>query len=219
MDRELLPTIPAAPALGLARVLADIFAERARQDAKWGGANHDDKHGDGELALAGAVYAMSGWGNQPGAPDLPPDTDRRIKDIDAAWALVRRHSPCNHDRHNLSARDHLIRAAACIAAEVERLDRATAQPEQISNGYDEKLKYLRPELRLKSAYRADEASEYMLSVHGVTVAKSTLYKWRSIGGGPDSVKFGRAVLFTRDALDSWVQSRMVSSSTGTTEAA
>lgn len=73
---------------------------------------------------------------------------------------------------------------------------------------DEKLKNLRPALRGKSKYRAEEASEYLLSVHGVTVAKATLYKWRSVGGGPDGIKFGRALLFARDALDSWVHSRM-----------
>ncbi|KPF84486.1 hypothetical protein IP70_15795 [alpha proteobacterium AAP38] len=125
MDSDLLPQATDNSLPPKQRVLLDIAAERTLQDAKWGGPSHDDTHIDGELALAGATYAMSGWGNQPGDPRESPVRTARISDVDAAYALTRRHSPCSHNETNLSARQLLVRAAACIVAEIERLDRQT----------------------------------------------------------------------------------------------
>ncbi|MBK5230230.1 MAG: hypothetical protein JJE27_03555 [Thermoleophilia bacterium] len=40
-------------------VLADVAAERSRQDAKWGGAEHDDKHSTADFVQLIEDYA--GW--------------------------------------------------------------------------------------------------------------------------------------------------------------
>lgn len=95
-----------------------IAAERQRQvDAEGWTAEHDDTHECGELALAAAVYACPprdrsdaikralwpwGWNSFKGEPmyfDRPTPTDARIRS--------------------------LVKAGALIAAEIDRLQRAT----------------------------------------------------------------------------------------------
>jgi hypothetical protein len=49
----------------------------------------------------------------------------------------------------------------------------------------------------------DEASSYLLEKHGVRVASKTLDKWRCIGGGPSFRRFGRKIVYDRQALDEW----------------
>lgn len=45
------------------------------------------------------------------------------------------------------------------------------------------------------------------------LSKRTLQKWRVAGGGPDFLKFGRAVRYSVEALEKWlVQSRRRSTS-------
>ena len=52
-------------------------------------------------------------------------------------------------------------------------------------------------------FRTDGASEYLAVVHGVPISPRTLDKLRCVGGGPEFQKFGRTVLYHRDALDAW----------------
>lgn len=40
--------------------------------------------------------------------------------------------------------------------------------------------------------------------HLLRVPLATLYKWRSVGGGPDAHFVGRYLRFTQDAVDSWL---------------
>lgn len=84
-------------------VIDEIAAERARQISKEGWTpEHDDHHNDGSLARAAASYAA---GERLWWPWR--DSDWKPKD----------------------RRRDLIRAAALIVAEVERLDRAQAEEE------------------------------------------------------------------------------------------
>ena len=53
-----------------------------------------------------------------------------------------------------------------------------------------------------------EASEYLLTVHGVRVARATLAKLRCVGGGPPFQRFGRSILYPRDELDAWALERL-----------
>ncbi|CAH1653448.1 hypothetical protein CHELA1G11_13700 [Hyphomicrobiales bacterium] len=69
------------------------------------------------------------------------------------------------------------------------------------------LSELAPRYR-KQRFNPPEAAEYLLEVHGVSVAHATLNKLRSVGGGPQFQKFGRAVLYQRDALDTWAIERL-----------
>ncbi|CAO3426547.1 hypothetical protein [Azospirillum argentinense] len=114
MSLSAAPT-PTAQGMGWSKALEDIAAERRRQDAKWGGPEHDDEHEGGELAVAGAVYALEGVQGMYGR-----GAEAIIRD--AADGL-RRLSPCGHGV--TERRRTFIKAAACITAEIERLDRSS----------------------------------------------------------------------------------------------
>jgi len=83
-----------------------ILNERERQEAKEGWTpEHDDNHPAGELARAGACYALVAAG-------LPSEPIRH-----RFWPFRDWWKP-------KSIRTNLVRAGALIAAEIDRLDRA-----------------------------------------------------------------------------------------------
>lgn len=101
----------------MADVIAEIAAERRRQVEEEGWTpEHDDRHRDGSLAFAAACYGYvaATQGNrhlfQAGSPPplWPP-----------SWA-TKWWKPTNRRRD-------LVKAAALIVAEIERLDRAEAR--------------------------------------------------------------------------------------------
>ena len=97
------------------KVAAEIVAERDRQQAVEGWTpEHDDAHADGELAEAATCYAASSiaWI----ANRIPSDPLWNWPWSRAWWKPK-------------DARRDLIRAAALIVAEIERLDRAALRGE------------------------------------------------------------------------------------------
>lgn len=92
-------------------VIAEIRAERDRQcsDEGWT-PEHDDTHTRGEMALAAGCYALNG-APQRFADDIVP----------IFWPWAREWWKPK------SRRRDLIRAAALIVAEIERMDRATVE--------------------------------------------------------------------------------------------
>lgn len=91
-------------------VMAEIAAERRRQiETEGWTAEHDDKHDFGELADAAASYII--WPNSPLA-SWRIRIAKQVWPFDDVWWKPK-------DR-----RRNLIRAAALIVAEIERLDRA-----------------------------------------------------------------------------------------------
>ena len=89
-------------------VILEIARERERQmDAEGWSLDHDDHHRDGEMALAAACYAAPKFVGFAGAVfgALPWPWERQ-------WWKPR------------DARRNLVKAAALIVAEIERLDRA-----------------------------------------------------------------------------------------------
>lgn len=95
-------------------VIDEIAAERARQISKEGWTpEHDDHHNDGSLARAAACYAV---GERLWCAVAAYRYNELWPWEDAAWKPKDR-------------RRDLIRAAALIVAEVERLDRAQAEKE------------------------------------------------------------------------------------------
>lgn len=72
-------------------------------------------------------------------------------------------------------------------------------------------------LRAKCRYRSDEASIYLEAAHGLTVAKRTLDKLRSVGGGPRFQKFNRSALYHRDDLDAWALEKLSPPMTSTSD--
>lgn len=96
-----------------------IAAERQRQiTAEGWSAEHDDNHDSGELSGAGAAYALNA------ACMLYPFNGTEIEDPTlvgwpARWGITAWKPK--------SPREDLVRAGALIAAEIDRLDRASEQ--------------------------------------------------------------------------------------------
>lgn len=112
-----LEAMLAAPATARAEEapspIAEIAAERKRQIGKEGwDREHDDEHIDGALARAGACYAANASASLRGdCKGIPPH-----QSIGCPWSIEwwKPKGP----------RRDLIRAAALIVAEIERLDRS-----------------------------------------------------------------------------------------------
>lgn len=109
--------------------IEDIAAERRRQiEVEGWTPEHDDAHADRSLALAAACYAMfsSVSDSAREATALPASMTTTGEDIPgwSAWLEI-----WPWDRRWWKPKDRrsdLVRAAALIVAEIERLDRAEA---------------------------------------------------------------------------------------------
>lgn len=103
------------------RILVEIHDERLRQMVREGfTTDHDDSHTSGELSRAAACYAMAvgavleltdGFG-------LPAEKHKRFA-VPDAWPWERQSWKPKDPRRDL------VRAAALILAEIERMDRAS----------------------------------------------------------------------------------------------
>lgn len=98
-------------------VIAEIAAERQRQveDEGWT-PEHDDQHDNNQLALAAACYAIGATGISRGISDLEHGVEATLSARLWPWSM-------DWWKPKDRRRD-LIRAAALIVAEIERLDRA-----------------------------------------------------------------------------------------------
>lgn len=108
------PCVLARSSCATHSVVDEIAAERQRQREKEGyGDSHDDDHESGELARAAACYAMHGVSYE----------GIEYARGGAVWPWDERYwKPRSH-------RENLIRAAALIVAEIDRMDRHVARPE------------------------------------------------------------------------------------------
>lgn len=98
----------------------DVIAERERQKAQEGWTpEHDDTHSDGEMARAASVYAMTG--SAKWLCDRAKREHREAGTVPGGWPWSREWFKPKSPRHDL------VRAAALIIAEIERLDRADLQ--------------------------------------------------------------------------------------------
>lgn len=99
------------------QALEDIQMERMRQLTKedWSAA-HDDHHDSGELARAAACYCLSAVETVTGREPLDFLNDDFLS---AVWPWAREWWKPK------DARRDLVRAAALIVAEIERIDRAS----------------------------------------------------------------------------------------------
>jgi hypothetical protein len=89
----------------MSKAIEDITAERRRQiEVEGWSFEHDDKHVEGEMADAAACYALYASNND--------ERVRRMWPWDTAWWKP------------ASRRKMLVKAAALLVAEIERLDRA-----------------------------------------------------------------------------------------------
>lgn len=96
----------------MTKALLDVFTERQRQiDAEGWTPEHDDEHDAGELPAAGGCYAFAAVRQVCG---LDASAARDGWPFQAAWW-----------KPSTSPRRNLVKAAALILAEIERLDRAS----------------------------------------------------------------------------------------------
>ncbi|WP_236658365.1 hypothetical protein [Pseudomonas knackmussii] len=92
----------------------DVQAERRRQvEAEGWSPEHDDEHGGGQMARAGACYALAG--------SSAPNDEKAAMLVSLAWPWAPQWWKPT------TARRDLVKAAALILAEIDRLDRATAR--------------------------------------------------------------------------------------------
>lgn len=109
-----LPSLLDLASVGRGGAIADIAAERSRQiNAEGWTPEHDDKHTRNELADAAACYAHG--------EIIVDDADGDIWPWDDDWWKPK-------DR-----RHDLVRAAALIVAEIERLDRKSSSLKEITD--------------------------------------------------------------------------------------
>lgn len=96
--------------------IESITAERKRQiEVEGFTSEHDDEHDECELALAGAVYALSGAADSDLRNDVRMAAIRELWPFEARWLKV------------TGGREDLVKAGALIAAEIDRLDRLAAR--------------------------------------------------------------------------------------------
>jgi len=104
------------------KAAADVLAERQRQiSAEGWTAKHDDQHSDGSMALAAACYALNAavWADRPKA--IPQSDYVRLANPGYRWPWAEKWWKPK------SQRQDLVRAAALLLAEIDRLDRAEAK--------------------------------------------------------------------------------------------
>lgn len=103
----------------------DVVAERRRQIVVEGWtAAHDDTHADGALSQAAAAYALVGSLSDEWRGRLFPSSWGTV-----IWAMW----PGTWSRQWFKPKDRrrdLVRAAALVLADIERIDRATARTER-----------------------------------------------------------------------------------------
>ncbi|RYF36192.1 MAG: hypothetical protein EOO21_02525, partial [Comamonadaceae bacterium] len=105
----------------ITRAVLDVLTERRRQitEEGWHPAQ-DDEHDNGAMALAAAAYAIRGSKDSHGALQKMAFDVWRWTGWSSQWWKPR------GKRHNL------VRAAALLIAEIERLDRAESTAENAS---------------------------------------------------------------------------------------
>jgi hypothetical protein len=119
--------MPRRSSLSASGALSDVAAERRRQVEKEGWSHeHDDGHGDGAMAVAGACYALYAASRitteHPSWKDKYAGLSYELWPWDEEW------------RKPKDTRRDLIRAAALLVAEIERLDRAATERRKASDG-------------------------------------------------------------------------------------
>ena len=73
-------------------------------------------------------------------------------------------------------------------------------------------------MRIQStSYLSPVAASKFLTDIGFPMSTNYLAKLRSVGGGPRFAKFGRKPVYTREALDSWVASKLSPAFASTSE--
>lgn len=109
---------------GTSNAMSDIWRERIRQmEAEGYSVEHDDEHDQGDMACAAAVYALLSALETMHEEDMELDA-AIVQSTKWLWPW----SPKALKR--AEPRRMLVKAAALIVAEIERLDRATSRTDE-----------------------------------------------------------------------------------------
>lgn len=117
---------------GLHGVLAEIHAERARQDAKWGPQNHPDGTGDAAMlgmSMASIAQMLKGINGDLRATGLPVwlafDNQRSLVGTGPKWLpiFLEEVSEAAAEDEPAKLRAELIQVAAVAVAWIEAIDR------------------------------------------------------------------------------------------------
>lgn len=102
----------------MSKAANDVLRERTRQQVEEGwNLEHDDSHDPGELAKAAACYAL----NAASMSHVEEDKYAELSTMPLIWPWVEKWwKPKNRRRD-------LVRAAALIIAEVEKIDRQNGE--------------------------------------------------------------------------------------------
>ncbi len=124
VEAELMTAAPAAverESTALCQAARDVLEERARQTSAEGYApEHDDEHWAGDLVRAAVSYAWPTYPSTYGDPDKE-DGHQPYKWCPQLWPWDQ------SDWKPRGKRRNLVRAAALLIADIERLDRAAAR--------------------------------------------------------------------------------------------
>ncbi len=152
--------VRAGDLLGLPQSLRDVHDERARQISQEGWTpKHDDGHRDGQLAGAAACYVLTSVPTWNGKDSY----NSTLWPWDRSWWKP------------TTPRRDLVKAAALILAEIERLDRAETQAAAlpvfteppVNNGF--RLYWVQEWHEIYAARSADEARAYVESLTGESI--------------------------------------------------
>jgi hypothetical protein len=104
----------------LTQAARDVLGERRRQiEVEGWTPEHDDAHGDGQMAVAAGYYALAcGW---------PKERDIGHGQVPVYWPWAREWWKPRNKRTNL------LRAAALILADIERIDRAAMSASRLDD--------------------------------------------------------------------------------------
>lgn len=105
-----------ADCLLIGTAAGDVLAERNRHVQEGWTPQHDDEHSDGALARAAACYAVGIKHLEMRRENTPYNTD--VWPFDSEWWKPK------------DTRRNLVKAAALLIAEIERIDRAAARPNE-----------------------------------------------------------------------------------------
>lgn len=113
-------------------VILEISRERERQMSGEGWTlSHDDEHADGEMARAAGVYALNASVQSDVAREVA--ADEAARGVPPSLYFVKRYWPWDAQWWKpKDRRRDLVRAAALLVAEIERLDRVAAAAKSVA---------------------------------------------------------------------------------------
>jgi hypothetical protein len=111
-----------------ATVIAEVAAERARQEAKWGEQNHPNGTGPEHVCWPAVASASNTYANLAARAKASTDTAARLGGLTYADIFLEEVFEAMAESDPVKLRAELIQSAAVAVAFVEKIDRDGATP-------------------------------------------------------------------------------------------